>query len=133
MLKLTAAIHIQYCSMATITQENLVFLTDSCTSHRICSLHKFFFFYIIFDYCGTPRNKQKTVNDKDKLETIRKNTRWRNNKGNEKVHLIGNHRIPNPKTTTWGVEATSTLPRETKEKHLVFQPNHTLTSPREQQ
>lgn len=56
-----------------------------------------------------PRNKQKTVKDKDKLETIKRNARWRNKKANEKVHVIGNDVIPNPKTTTGGLEATSTL------------------------
>ena len=63
---------------------------------------------MIFDYRGMPRNKQKTVKDKDKLEIIRKNAR-RRNKANKKVHLIGNHGAPNPKTMTGGLEATSTL------------------------
>jgi len=58
------------------------------------------------------------VQDKEKLETIRENTRWGNNKPNKKVHQIGNHEIPNPKTTTAGLEATSTLTWEANEKHL---------------
>jgi len=63
---------------------------------------------MIFDYRGMPRNKQKTVKDNNKLEIIRKNATGRN-KANKKVHLIGNHGAPNPKTTTGGLEATSTL------------------------